>query len=158
MISKYNVELDDKFKADIGQMNYTDEKDEGFLGQDEYLVADKLNELYGKYGLVAKPSNDAISNSVTLTMSGYKGSADFDASKKFSANIYKNKNQDAELENIKDWIKAALTSTGRVRALAKEKGFSGKIEPIETINETIEYGPCIDGQKLDIEAGTKEPC
>lgn len=151
MISKYNVELDDMFKADMGGYTYTDEKDEGFLGRKEDLIAADLNNLYGEYGLVAKPSNDAISNSVTLTMSGYKGSADFDASKKFSANIYKNKNQDAELKNIQDWIKAALAATGRVGALAKAKGFSGK-------TKEIKYGPCVDGFKKHLIHKTKKKC
>ena len=155
---KYNVEIDNMFEADLGQMNYTKEEDEGFLGQKEGLVADKLNELYGKYGLVVKSSNNAIDNEVILTMSGYNGTAEFPSTKTFSTNIYTNVNQDKELREMQKWITAALNSTNRVGMLAKDKGFSGKIEPIETINETIEYGPCIDGQKLDIEAGTKEPC
>jgi hypothetical protein len=147
---KYNVEIDNMFQADLGQMNYTNEEDEGFLGQKEGLVADKLNELYGKYGLVAKPSNNAIDNEVILTMSGYNGTTEFPSTKSFSTNIYTNVNQDKKLVELQKWIKAALTSTNRVGMLAKDKGFSGKKEL--TPPPAAQYGPCTDGKKALLDA------
>ena len=147
---KYNVEIDNMFKADLGQMNYTKEEDEGFLGQDEGLVADKLNELYGKYGLVVKPSNGALYNEVILTMSGYNGNAEFPSTKTFSTNIYTNVNQDDELRLMQEWIAAALASTNRVGMLAKDKGFSGKKEL--TPAPPARYGPCTDGKKVLLDA------
>lgn len=151
MISKYNVEIDDMFESDMGVYGYTDEKDEGFLGRKEDLIAADLNNLYGEYGITVKPSGNLLTNEIIISMSGYKGSTEFPSVETFNTNQNTNVNQDAELEKIKNWIKAALASTGRVGALAKAKGFSGK-------TKEIIYGPCIDGFKEHLKLKTKKEC
>ena len=151
MFSKYNVEIDDMFESDMGGYTYTDEKDEGFLGRKEDLIATDLNNLYGEYGITVKPSGNGIFNEIIISMSGFKGKGDFKSVETFSTNQNTNVNQDAELERIKDWIKAALESTGRIGALAKAKGFSGK-------TKEIKFGPCVDGKKLEYESGIPVDC
>jgi hypothetical protein len=151
MISKYNIEIDDMFESDMGGYGYTDEKDEGFLGRKEDLIAADLNNLYGQYGITVKPSGNLLTNEIIISMSGYKGTTEYPSVETFNTNQNTNVNQDAELENIKDWIKAALASTGRVGALAKAKGFSGK-------TKKRKFGPCVDGKKLEYESGVPVDC
>ena len=100
MSSKYNVEIDDMFKSDMGGYTYTDEKDEGFLGRKEDLIAADLNNLYGEYGLVVKPSGNLLTNEIIISMSGYKGTTEFPSVKTFNTNQNTNVNQDEELKNI----------------------------------------------------------
>jgi hypothetical protein len=84
-------------------------------------------------------------------MSGYKGTTEFPSVKTFNTNQNTNVNQDEELKNIQDWIKAALAATGRVGALAKAKGFSGK-------TKEIKYGPCVNGFKEHLKLKSKKKC
>jgi hypothetical protein len=151
MFSKYNIEIDNMFEDDMGGYGYTAEKDEGFLGRKEGLVATDLNNLYGEHGITVKPSGNAFSNEIIISMSGFKGTDSYPSVATFSTNQNTNVNQDKELEKIKDWIKTALISTGRVGSLAKVKGFTGK-------TEVKQYGPCVDGFKEHLKHKTKIKC
>ena len=120
---------------------------EPFLGQEQDVVTKSLNDRYGQYGLEATSVGYMGGDTTRITIDGWSGDANLDATFTMDSDIYVDSTALDMQEQFEKWFTAVMKRTNRITQIAEGQGFTGRNKNKNSSGGGATYGPCTDGKK-----------